>query len=43
MNGRCQGRLALIVLFHDVGHIFGRAGHHKQITEVYDFVWGEQS
>jgi hypothetical protein len=34
--------LALIVLFHDVGNIFGRAGHQKRIQEVYDFVWGDQ-
>src|SRR5947209_8744319 len=28
--------LAMMILFHDVGNIFGREGHERRIAKVYD-------
>jgi hypothetical protein len=30
--------LAMVILFHDVGNIFGREEHNQQIADVYNFV-----
>jgi hypothetical protein len=35
--------LALVVLFHDVGNLFGRTGHHEKIGEVYHWARGNDS
>lgn len=35
--------LGLVVLFHDVGNLFGRAEHHHRIGEVYDWARGVDS
>jgi len=32
--------LAMIVLFHDVGNLYGRENHHKKIVEIYDWARG---
>lgn len=32
--------LAMGVLFHDVGNLYGREDHHKKIGEIYDFSRG---
>lgn len=32
--------LAMAILFHDVGILFGRNGHHKKIGDIFDFVRG---
>lgn len=43
LSARDQYCLAMLILFHDVGNIFGRKGHEQRIGEVYDYVWGEHS
>jgi hypothetical protein len=43
LAARDQYMLAHLVLFHDVGNIFGRKGHQDQISQVYDYVWGEHT
>ena len=35
--------LGLVVLFHDVGNLFGREDHHHRIGEVYDWARGVDS
>lgn len=35
--------LGLVVLFHDVGNLFGRDDHHHRIGEVYDWARGVDS
>lgn len=35
--------LGTFVLFHDVGNLFGRADHNKNVSEVYDWVRGTAS
>lgn len=35
--------LGLVVLFHDVGNLFGRDGHHTRIGEMYDWARGNDS
>lgn len=35
--------LGLVVLFHDVGNLFGRVDHHHRIGEVYDWARGVDS
>lgn len=32
--------LAIGILFHDVGNLFGRENHHKRISEVFDWARG---
>jgi hypothetical protein len=32
--------LGLVVLFHDVGNLFGRTDHHRRIGEVFDWARG---
>lgn len=32
--------LALVIVFHDVGNLFGRADHHVNIGKVFDFARG---
>jgi hypothetical protein len=35
--------LGLVVLFHDVGNLFGREDHHTRIGEVFDWARGSDS
>jgi len=35
--------LAMIVLFHDVGNLFGRDDHQKKVGEIFDWVRGTTS
>jgi hypothetical protein len=32
--------LAVLILFHDVGNLFGRKDHHKHIAEIFDWARG---
>lgn len=32
--------LGMAILFHDVGNLFGRTGHHQKLGEVFDYVRG---
>ena len=32
--------LMLSILFHDTGNIYGREGHEKRVSEIYDYVRG---
>ncbi len=43
LDGRELYLLALVVLFHDVGNLFGRQDHHNRIGEVYDWARGTDS
>lgn len=32
--------LGMMILFHDVGNLYGRINHHKKIAEIYDWARG---
>jgi hypothetical protein len=32
--------LAFLILFHDVGNLFGRKNHHRRISEIFDWARG---
>jgi hypothetical protein len=35
--------LAMGILFHDVGNLFGRKGHQKRVSKIYSFVRGKRA